>query len=42
MAPRRAQPSHLDVTAAMDDKPATRGLRLPVIDSADPFAEVEV
>ena len=42
MAPRRAMPSHVDVTAAMADKPHNRGLRLPVIDSADPFADVEV
>jgi len=42
MAPRRAVPSHVDVTAAMEDKPHNRGLRLPVIDTADPFAEVEV
>jgi Fe-S-cluster-containing dehydrogenase component len=42
MAPRRAVPSHVDVTAAMDERPHNRGLRLPVIDSGDPFAEVEV
>ena len=42
MAPRRAVPSHVDVTAAMEDKPHNRGLRLPVIDTRDPFAEVEV
>jgi Fe-S-cluster-containing dehydrogenase component len=42
MTPKRAVPSHVDVTAAMEDKPHNRGLRLPVIDSADPFAEVEV
>jgi len=35
-------PSHVDVTAAMEDRPRGRGLRLPVIDTADPFAEVEV
>jgi Fe-S-cluster-containing dehydrogenase component len=42
MTPRRAVPSHVDVTAAMDERPHNRGLRLPVIDDADPFAEVEV
>ena len=42
MAPRRAVPSHVDVTAAMEDKPSTRALRLPVIDTSDPFAEVEL
>ncbi len=42
MTPRRATPSHVDVTAAMADKPHNRGLRLPVIDTSDPFAEVEV
>jgi Fe-S-cluster-containing dehydrogenase component len=42
MTPRRAVPAHVDVTAAMDDKPHNRSLKLPVIDSADPFADVEV
>jgi Fe-S-cluster-containing dehydrogenase component len=42
MTPRRAMPSHIDVTAAMEQQPTSRGLRLPVIDSSDPFAEVEV
>jgi Fe-S-cluster-containing dehydrogenase component len=42
MTPRRATPSHVDVTAAMADKPHNRGLRLPVIDTNDPFAEVEI
>jgi len=42
MVPRRAVPSHVDVTAAMADHPHGRGLRLPVIDTADPFADVEV
>jgi len=42
MVPRRAVPSVVDVTAAMEDKPNPRGLRLPVIDTSDPFAEVEV
>jgi Fe-S-cluster-containing dehydrogenase component len=42
MTPRRALPSHVDVTAAMDDRPHHRGLRLPVIDASDPFTEVEV
>jgi len=42
MVPRRAMPSHVDVTAAMADKPHPRGLRLPVIDTDDPFADVEV
>ena len=42
MAPRRTTPSHIDVTAAMEEKPQSRGLRLPVIDNSDPFAEVEI
>jgi Fe-S-cluster-containing dehydrogenase component len=42
MVPRRASPSHVDVTAAMAEHPHGRGLRLPVVDTADPFAEVEV
>jgi len=42
MAPRRAVPSHIDVTAAMEERPTKRGLRLPVIDTSDPFAEVEI
>jgi Fe-S-cluster-containing dehydrogenase component len=42
MAPRRALPSYIDVTAAMEEKPQSRGLRLPVIDVHDPFAEVEI
>ncbi len=42
MTPRRAVPAHVDVTAAMDEHPSSRGLRLPVIDRSDPFAEVEV
>jgi Fe-S-cluster-containing dehydrogenase component len=43
MVPRRkATPMHIDVTAAMDERPHGRSLRLPVIDTTDPFAEVEV
>src|SRR5690554_5763283 len=42
MVPRRAAPSHVDVTAAMDARPGLRAARLPVIDTLDPFAEVEV
>jgi hypothetical protein len=42
MIPRRATPSHVDVTAAMADKPHNRAMRLPVIDTNDPFAEVEI
>jgi len=42
MVPNRAMPSHVDVTAAMADKPQNRGLRLPVLDTHDPFAEVEI
>ena len=42
MTPRRATPSHVDVTAAMDERSRGRGLRLPVVDVDDPFAEVEV
>ena len=44
MVPRRATaPEHIDVTAAMEERPPSRGPRLPVIgDALDPFAEVEV
>ncbi len=43
MVPRGpTAPAHVDVTAAMAEHPHNRGLRLPVIDSSDPFAEVEV
>ncbi len=43
MVPRGpTAPTHVDVTAAMDEHPHNRGLRLPVIDTADPFAGVEV
>jgi Fe-S-cluster-containing dehydrogenase component len=44
MVPRRsAAPLHIDVTAAMGDKPPPRAVRLPVVaDDPDPFAEVEV
>ncbi|MBL0213413.1 MAG: 4Fe-4S binding protein [Myxococcales bacterium] len=43
MVPRGpAVPAQIDVTAAMDERPHNRGLRLPVIDTSDPFAEVEV
>jgi Fe-S-cluster-containing dehydrogenase component len=45
MAPRRpAAPPMIDVTAAMDERPATRMVRLPVVPARpeDPFDEVEV
>jgi len=43
MVPRRpTTPMQIDVTAAMDERPHGRSMRLPVIDTADPFAEVEV
>jgi len=43
MVPRgSAAPVHVDVTAAMEQRPHGRGLRLPVIDTPDPFAGVEV
>jgi Fe-S-cluster-containing dehydrogenase component len=42
MVPRRAMPSHVDVTAAMEARAQPRAVRLPVIDTLDPFAEVEV
>ena len=43
MVPRdRATPNHVDVTAAMDDRAHNRTVRLPVVDTRDPFAEVEV
>ena len=38
-----AAPAHIDVTAAMEERAAARGPRLPVIDDGvDPFVEVEV
>jgi Fe-S-cluster-containing dehydrogenase component len=43
LVPRQNGPQHLDVTAALDDEPRARAVRLPVIaDAADPFAAVEV
>ncbi|MBK9259369.1 MAG: 4Fe-4S binding protein [Polyangiaceae bacterium] len=44
MVPRRpAAPAQIDVTAAMDERPPSRAVRLPVVgDDADPFAQVEV
>ena len=44
MVPRReAPPPTIDVTAAMEEKPPGRAVRLPVFsDDPDPFAEVEV
>jgi Fe-S-cluster-containing dehydrogenase component len=42
MVPRRAVAAHIDVTAAMEERPSNRGLRLPVIDTSDPYAEVEI
>lgn len=42
MVPRRALPSHVDVTASMSDHARGRGMRLPVLDTADPFADVEI
>jgi Fe-S-cluster-containing dehydrogenase component len=43
MVPRGpTAPANVDVTAAMEERPHNRGLRLPVIDTFDPFAEVEV
>ena len=44
MVPRRpAAPAQIDVTAAMDERPPSRAVRLPVVgDDPDPFAEVEV
>jgi Fe-S-cluster-containing dehydrogenase component len=43
MVPRRpTTPMHIDVTAAMEERSHGRSLRLPVIDTSDPFAEVEV
>ncbi|HTM22389.1 MAG TPA: 4Fe-4S dicluster domain-containing protein [Kofleriaceae bacterium] len=44
LVPRRPGPPPLiDVTAAMDERPARRAPRLPVLaDAPDPFAEVEV
>lgn len=53
MVPRRPKPpAHIDVMVAMDERPKTRALKLPVVGSEgavspsdeaiDPFAEVEV
>jgi Fe-S-cluster-containing dehydrogenase component len=45
MVPRRpAEPPLIDVTAAMDERPRNRMVRLPVVPAkpADPFDEVEV
>jgi len=43
MVPRQpTTPMQIDVTAAMGERPHNRSLRLPVIDTRDPFAEVEV
>jgi Fe-S-cluster-containing dehydrogenase component len=45
MVPRReGRPVHVDVTAAMDERAASRNVRLKVVESveADPFAGVEV
>ena len=42
MVPKTATPAHVDVTAAMEERPRNRTLRLPVIDTRDPFAEVDV
>jgi Fe-S-cluster-containing dehydrogenase component len=45
LVPRNPEPPPIvDVTAAMDEKPATRSARLQVLppDAADPFAAVEV
>lgn len=46
LVPRRPSPPPIvDVTAAMDDSPAARSVRLPIAGTpayADPFAEVEV
>jgi Fe-S-cluster-containing dehydrogenase component len=43
MVPRGpTAPSHVDVTAAMAELPRNRAVRLPVIDTRDPFAEVKV
>lgn len=50
MVPRRAVlPEHIDVTAAMDERPKAREIRLNVVpsggprdESLDPFAEVEI
>jgi Fe-S-cluster-containing dehydrogenase component len=53
MVPRRAtRPAHIDVTAAMNERPPSRALRLNVLhseapeparaDALDPFAEVEI
>ena len=44
MVPRQpAAPPQIDVTAAMDERPPSRAVRLPVVsDDPDPFAQVEV
>src|SRR5262249_13615130 len=41
--PKNGKPPLLDVTAALDDAPRERNVRLPVVsDVPDPFADVEV
>src|SRR3954469_16892722 len=43
LVPRRRAPEHVDVTAALDEEPRARSVRLPVVaDAPDPFAFVEV
>ena len=44
MVPRQpGAPAQIDVTAAMDERPPSRAVRLPVVgDDPDPFAQVEV
>jgi Fe-S-cluster-containing dehydrogenase component len=43
MVPRGPTAAELvDVTAAMDERARSRTVRLPVLDTLDPFAEVEV
>ena len=43
MVPRTALPPPMvDVTAAMDERARSRAVRLPVLDTLDPYAEVEV
>jgi Fe-S-cluster-containing dehydrogenase component len=43
MVPRRpAPPAHLDVIAAMEERPANRTVRLAVVSEPDPYEDVEV
>jgi Fe-S-cluster-containing dehydrogenase component len=43
MAPRAALPQHVDVTAALEERPRSRTIPLrPIAPDPDPFAEVAI